>query len=556
LFAKLGDRNDPVVTPKPTERELVALALALGAREVAGWSKEEERLAKGVRRVSDSRVDQLRDRIIAGDDPLGELFCSIRPAGERRSRGATFTPLAIASAMLDWAERFATPDRIVDPGAGSGRFALEAGRRFGCASIIGIESDALPALLARANLATAGLAERSKIVVGDYREVPLPCAGGRTLFAGNPPYVRHHQIEPEWKNWLIREANLRGLSGSQLAGLHVHFFIATAAKAAPGDYGIFITAAEWLDVNYGSLVRDLFLAELGGRSIVVIEPTAMPFPDAATTAAIVAFEIGSRPKHVYLKRVESLENLTIQGNVRAIRREQLESERRWSHLTRARQPGPRGYVELGELFRVQRGQVTGANKVWIEGPHTEGLPDSVMYRTVTKARELFRAGNVLENFSHLRRVIDLPVDLASFDESERSAIERFLSHAKRLGADQAYVASHRRAWWSVGLREPACILATYMARRPPAFVRNRARARHINIAHGLYPRQEFSEGVLGDLVEYLSRSVSLAHGRVYAGGLTKFEPREMERLLVPGPELLGPGKAAGSRPISRRTADF
>jgi hypothetical protein len=27
-------------------------------------------------------------------------------------------------------------------------------------------------------------------------------------------------------------------------------------------------------------------------------------------------------------------------------------------------------------------------------------------------------------------------------------------------------------------------------------------------------------------------------GRTYAGGLTKFEPREMERLLVPRPELL------------------
>jgi hypothetical protein len=28
-------------------------------------------------------------------------------------------------------------------------------------------------------------------------------------------------------------------------------------------------------------------------------------------------------------------------------------------------------------------------------------------------------------------------------------------------------------------------------------------------------------------------------GRTYAGGLTKFEPREMERLLVPTPELHG-----------------
>ena len=76
-----------------------------------------------------------------------------------------------------------------------------------------------------------------------------------------------------------------------------------------------------------------------------------------------------------------------------------------------------------------------------------------------------------------------------------------------------------------------------MARRPPAFTRNAAGARHINIAHGLYPRTELPEEVLTRLVMGLRRSVSVDDGRTYAGGLTKFEPREMERLLVPDPFL-------------------
>jgi hypothetical protein len=77
-----------------------------------------------------------------------------------------------------------------------------------------------------------------------------------------------------------------------------------------------------------------------------------------------------------------------------------------------------------------------------------------------------------------------------------------------------------------------------MARRPPAFVRNLAAARHINIAHGLYPRVPLPEPALRALAAYLSRHTMPAEGRTYAGGLTKFEPREMERLLVPCPELL------------------
>jgi adenine-specific DNA-methyltransferase len=135
-------------------------------------------------------------------------------------------------------------------------------------------------------------------------------------------------------------------------------------------------------------------------------------------------------------------------------------------------------------------------------------------------------------------VIDLPVDLDVFDTSERRAVNKFLRALKEAGVPNGYIAANRRAWWSVGLRSPAPILATYMARRPPAFVLNDAQAHHINIAHGLYPRQELAPAVLHALGHHLRHAVKLTEGRVYAGGLTKFEPREMERLLVPDLDTL------------------
>jgi hypothetical protein len=62
---------------------------------------------------------------------------------------------------------------------------------------------------------------------------------------------------------------------------------------------------------------------------------------------------------------------------------------------------------------------------------------------------------------------------------------------------------------------------------------NAVDARHINIAHGLYPRQDLDEHTLSRLAEALRAGVVHARGRVYAGGLIKFEPKEMERLMVP-----------------------
>lgn len=517
---------------------LIALTLALGARSVPGWSRAEEQVAQQAGAVPASVVQAARRAIDATGDPLGDAFCLLRSAEERRPLGAVYTPAAIVAAMIAWAAAQGAPARVVDPGAGSGRFLVAAGRRFPQARLVGIELDPLAALLARGHLAAAGLAERAEVRCADYRETSLSEVNGPTLYIGNPPYVRHHQIAATWKQWLSATARIHGYEASQLAGLHVHFFLATATQARTGDTGVFITAAEWLDVNYGQLVRHLLARKLGISTIVLIEPTADPFPGTATTAAISGFLVGDGPEQVGLRRVATLAGLGSLQPQATVRRERLAAAARWTPFTRTVPERREGFIELGELVRVHRGQVTGANKVWIAGPQGIRLPSSVLYPTVTRAHELFAAAGTLSDSARLRRVIDLPENLDTLPNEERQVVEEFLRFAQRQGAADSYIARHRKAWWSVGLRVPAPILASYMARRPPAFVRNQAEARHLNIAHGLYPRETLEEGVLLAITDYLAQHVSTHEGRTYAGGLTKFEPREMERLLVPHPTLL------------------
>ena len=536
LWKELGGAPQP-------EMCLANAAVALGADAIKPWSERELALLRGLRTprpIGKSTLSVVRAMIQSGQDPLGEAFCAIRSADYRRTAGATYTPDAIVGAMVDWASTHGLPGRVVDPGTGSARFLMRAGKTFPAARLVGVEADPLAALLARANLTVLGFGDRSRIVVGDYRSF-VEVDARPTLYIGNPPYVRHHQIPTKWKTWLSDEAEKLGHRASQLAGLHVHFFLATARSARPGDFGAFITAAEWLDVNYGSLVRSLMLNELGGQSITVIEPTAHPFPDAATTAAVATFEIGSRPTSVFFRRVDSLGALAGLQSGRRVHRDRLVSRSRWSYLTRSADKVPEGYVELGELCRVHRGQVTGSNEVWIAGGHSQGLPQSVLFPTITRAREVFAADGVLDDASKLRCVIDIPVDLDELTEAERRPVSKFLRLAKEMGADRGYIASHRKAWWSVGLRAAAPIISTYMARRPPAFVLNKADARHINIAHGLYPRIPLSAEAQMTLVHYMQANISQRSGRTYAGGLTKFEPREMERLVVPGPAVLSAG---------------
>ena len=556
------------------ERALVHAAVRLGAPGVAGWSAAEQRLADaaagaqpgagGTGPAGLGDISGIRAAILAGEDPLGDAFCRIRPPAQRRPSGQVFTPRPVVESMVGWAAGTVRPARVVDPGAGSARFLVAAGRRWPGAGLIGVETDPVAAVIGRATLAAAGMAGRAAIWLRDYRSLSLPPAAGPTLFLGNPPYVRHHQLSTRWKDWLRSSAAGQGLHASGLAGLHVHFFLATALHAVPGDAGVLVTAAEWLDVNYGGLVRSLLLGPLGGRAIHLLDPAIPVFTDAAATAAITCFLPGRPPDALRLRQVSRLADLGELSGGAVVPATVLRAASRWTPLVRqpvaprraGGEPGgqagpgrrgglPAGQVELGELCRVHRGQVTGANKVWVTAANPAGLPGRYLFPAVTRASELFQAQGTLASASRLRHVIDLPADLGELNAAELALVTRFLAQAEAAGAARSYVASHRTPWWRVRLRAPAPILASYMARRPPTFVRNLAGARHVNIAHGLYPVQPLPPLALDGLAAFLRRSVTTGQGRTYAGGLTKFEPGEMERLPVPAPDAL-PAHAPGA----------
>jgi hypothetical protein len=518
------------------ERELAALCTAL-LDESQALSAGERQLVSTSKNFAPSRhrIALARAAIRSGEDPLGDMFSSIRSAAERREIGAVYTPATIVQSMITWLKgQDRAPARIVDPGAGSGRFILAAGAAFPKAHLVAIEMDPLAALMLRANLAARRWTKRTRILVADYRKAKLPAITGRTAYCGNPPYLRHHAINDEWKRWYATRFAEFGIKASALAGLHLHFFLQTYLLAKAGDIGAFVTSAEWIDTNYGSALRQLLIEKLGGVALHVLEPTVEAFPGTATTAAITCFRVGESESPVRVRSVKQLRWLNGLTRGNNVPRQTFQQSSRWSIIVK-----PTGIQkvdgdnELGELFRVHRGQVTGANDIWIAGDHATMLPDRVKLPSVTRAKDLIDAGPQLRTAEALRRVIDLPANLDSFSDDERAGIDRFLAWAKTQGADQSYIARHRQSWWSVGLNQPAPILCTYMARRPPQFTLNSCGARHINIAHGLYPRAPIEADRLALLVKWLNGNTNTSYGRTYAGGLTKFEPKEVERLRIP-----------------------
>jgi adenine-specific DNA-methyltransferase len=467
-------------------------------------------------------------------DALGDAFCLANDAQSRRVQGITLTPAWLVERMLDEVSLEAF-DTIVDCGAGTGRFTIAAARRFPKARVVAVEQNPELIALLRQRLSEFGLNKRVSVVEGDFREVDIPRAG-RTLFLGNPPYVRHHDIAPQWKQWYAHRMAAFGVSASRLAGLHAHFMLRSAELMQPGDALCFVTSAEWLDNGYGSALRALLArgAPLSLQGLWTADGSQPVFADALVSSVVLRARCGAVEGGIRTGMIDGEALRTLHQ----ISPTQLAASARWSAWCRPVLTVPTSGIELGELFRVTRGQVTGLNAAWVLAEGQSDMPRSLTVASVTRAKELIddvvasKAG-----VDHLRRVAALPADLDAVPLEHREAVTRFLERAKTMGADQTYIARHRKPWHAVDMRAPPAAFVSYMGRRPPVFRANPWGASFINIAHGLYSRQALSFDTLTRVLQHLNHNIDLHAGRMYGGGMAKFEPGDIARLRLPA-ELL------------------
>lgn len=465
-------------------------------------------------------------QILSGGDPLGDYFVATTPSSDRRIFGATLTPNWLIDLQLEQIAKKCTPKRVVDAGAGTGRYALRAARRWPGAAIVAVEKD--PALADAIRINARAIGVGIQLYRTDYLSLTLPPIEGPTAFVGNPPYVRHHDISAEDKAWYSREMSRLGLPHSQLAGLHTYFYLKSYLLSKHLDVGSFVSAAEWMETNYGKGMRQLF-CRMGGDNLIRVDPMERVFPDALTTSVIGTWAIRKKGDVVFA----DLGTGTVESRF-SIAREELFALEKWPGFGRLL-PDQRGTrAVLGDYFRISRGQVTGCNQVWIATEETKRLiPERYLFPCVTDASEIINAAGVLDSAATLRRVIDLPMNFRDLTASEARKVNAFLEMAKQRGAADSYIAKHRKSWWRVGLKPPPPIMMSYMGRRPPVFARNACAARLLNIAHALVPFRPLSIGSKDKLVTWLNENVSTTLGRTYGGGLVKFEPGEAMRIPIP-----------------------
>jgi adenine-specific DNA-methyltransferase len=468
--------------------------------------------------------------------------------GEERNKDGQFAtpyPLALQIARFTLTHISEQPEeapiRVLEPSCGSGAFISACLNIDPKVQLTGIELDKR-----FYDLSKELWGDKAEIHHGDYLEWVGHNDGQFDVLIANPPYVRHHHLTPAQKNAFHTMATrVSGVTLSKLAGLYVYFVLISHDQLAPGAVSSWLIPAEFMGVNYGSALRDYLTNNVTLERIHSFAADNVQFDDALVTSCVVTFrKAPPPPDHCASFTVGT--DFADPTDTYSVTHQTLLHEKKWGRLfPNVAQPDFGSRVRLGDLFKIQRGIATGANKFFImPRENALGLGISPQHlRPILPSPRNMKLSSIPSDpdgwpaTGDQQALINCQELLETLKEP---GLAKYLNEAPE-SVTSAYLVAHRSPWYSQEQRPPAPILCTYMGRGslPFRFIRNRSQATVTNTYLGLFPLPIFS-GAVADLDAALDAvweklaslpAATLRHaGREYGGGLQKLEPKELADL--------------------------
>lgn len=500
-------------------------------------SKNDLQATEAQRQVDQIRLDDLKDQL------------------ERNKLGQFATPPALASAIMDVAlEQLGRkePVRFLEPSVGSGAFVSalfgEANARID--ATVGIELDHAFADVASQLWGPRGLVVRNESYLQYVENGP---AEAFNLLVANPPYVRHHHLDAGDKTTIARLLSSQQFSLSGLAGLYASFLLLSDRLLAPGAVSAWLIPSEFMDVNYGRAIKQYLTERVTLNRIHRFDPADVQFGDALVSSAVVIFTKAPPPEGATANFTYGgpLDQPTATQLVPIV---ELSGVRKWTRLPAE----PIGTVSddgptLGDLFKIQRGIATGANKLFIlekERADEFGLPAEYLKPILPSPRNIQAERLDADRDGHPlidKQLVVIDCDLPPEQLADRHpALWAYLSAAVEQGVHEKYLPSRRKPWYKQEQRKAPMFFCTYMGRgvdldKPFRLIWNCSQAIATNMYLMLYPHKELQTLLDTDLDLERRLAAALANvsgedmrnsGRVYGGGLHKIEPSELAQLPI------------------------
>jgi predicted RNA methylase len=499
--------------------------------------------------------------IIAVDDgEVGRLALqreldAQKTQAERNKLGQFATPTELADDILRFARTQVPPEhrvRFLDPALGTGSFYAALQREFtpdAVDSAIGYEIDDVVAQASDNFWRTSAL----RVIAADFMcvEPPQDATLLPNLVVCNPPYVRHHHMDRASKSEFQRqvfEGTGRRLSG--LAGLYCYFMLRSHLWMADDGLALWLVPSEFLDVNYGRVIKDYLLEEVTLLRVHRFDPNDLQFDDALVSSVVVCLRNGRAPggHQVEFSYGGTLSRPT---TLRAIPVSALRREPKWTGLATngaGRAESTEHTMRLRDVFNIKRGLATGSNDFFVlneEKASRLDLPAEFLQPILPSPRHLASDEvNADENGWPLidRRLFLLNCRLPEQEvEDCYPALWAYLQAGMAKGVHEGYLSLHRSPWYVQEDRPPSPFLTTYMSRQGGGgkgfrFILNHSNATAANVYLMLYPKPPLARALsehaelareMWRALKEITAATLIGNGRVYGGGLHKLEPKEL-----------------------------
>ena len=479
----------------------------------------------------------------------------------RNQTGQFSTPYALADEIIRYCrdrwEAKPQPVRFLEPCVGTGSFFSSLQNVFPPAQVesaFACELNGGHAQVALSLWKQSGL----QVKHGDFLD-QVPPRKKYNLLVTNPPYVRHHHLDPARKEELQAMVHERlHLRISGLAGLYCYFLLLADAWLEESALSVWLIPSEFMDVNYGSAIKEYLTRRVRLLHIHRFCPTDVQFDDALVSSAIVIFE-KSPPD-------DQAVTFSLGGSLRAPaksverRQGELVPTEKWTKyidtmpgISHRRQQS----LLFGDLFTIKRGLATGNNNFFIlprAKANELGIPTQFL-RPILPSPKCITDPVINTDEAGFPKLSPqlLLIDCRLPEETVAKQFPRFwqyLQSGKAKGVQETYLTSRRTPWYSQEEGPAPPLLCTYMGRssngrKPFRFLWNKSQATAHNVYLLLYPKGPLQNALdndsslfqqLFDALQSLDTDDIKGDGRVYGGGLFKMEPKELA--AIPGAFLI------------------
>ncbi|MEZ4876859.1 MAG: Eco57I restriction-modification methylase domain-containing protein [Flavobacterium sp.] len=463
----------------------------------------------------------------------------------RKKFAQFFTPIPIANTMSNWILGNKKTKTVLEPAFGLGVFSRAILSQKKEINIKGFEVD--ETILAKAKQYFEDT-ENINLLLQDYMYNDW-----KNKYDGiicNPPYFKFHDYDN--KNILKEiETNLKcKLNG--FTNLYTLFLLKSIHQLSKNGRCAYIIPSEFLNSDYGKLVKTYLIKSKTLRHIIVIDFEESVFDDALTTASIILCANDNLTDKVQFSNIQSLQDLSkideiINKYPNFIETEQtynfsdLNPEIKWkAYYQKQNSIKFKNLVPFSTYAKVVRGIATGSNEYFtfnLSKVKEYSIDDQNLLPCICSAKDAKKPFFTTQDFEELKKN-DKSVFLFNAQNLTDKNIRLYIQKGENEEVNKRFLTASRTPWYSLENRKPAPIWVSVFNRSGLRFIRNEANISNLTSYHCIYPKQTslFSEIDIDLLFAYLltdtAKQIFEDNSRQYGNGLQKFEPNDLNKGMM------------------------